>query len=136
MSVYYSKLEKELLAELVKQTHQRLLKKRFIKRPIVEMSFSSLDAQESENDNPVEFGEEDQNLKNVIGEDQLFFLIKTLPNDKYRTIALLLFVTREMGYHITKKKIATIWEMDPGTLTYYLKRLRKVLTKNNNYSIS
>lgn len=86
--------------------------------------------EELEIEEPIEFAQDDQSIENAFQEDYFLFILKSLPKDQYRVVALLLFIRNELGYNYTYKDIASIWGIDNSNIVHITKRIQKVCETN------
>lgn len=84
---------------------------------------------ESEDEEPIEFGRNDPNIDNPLQGEAFLFVIKALPKDRYRVIALLLYMSTEMGFDYTYQDIAQIWGCSKVNIHNHVVRMRKTLDK-------
>jgi hypothetical protein len=92
------------------------------------VSFSKIEAGGQDSDEPIEFGAEDRGLADVGKEDSLLFILKTLPKDRYRVLALMLYM-REQGFAFRYEDIASIWGFDKAMVRMTMKRMQATLRK-------
>jgi len=76
---------------------------------------------------PIDFGADDPAVERVGEEDTFLFLLKCLPKDRYRVIALLLFIKAEMGYDYTYEDIASLWNHSKASVAKTVKKIRQLL---------
>ena len=93
------------------------------------ISFSQIEAHGEDDEEPVEFGAEDKALAQVCQDDDFLFLLKTLPKDRYKVIALLLYIRDEMGFSYTYQDIAKLWGCSKVNIFNHVKRMRSILAK-------
>ena len=93
------------------------------------INFSKIDAGTSDGD-PVEFEAKDTyTYEDILSENQFLSIIKVIPKDKHRVIALMLFIKNEMGFAYTQKDIASIWGDSQPNIYNRIKEIRKILRK-------
>lgn len=92
------------------------------------VSFTAIEAGGADSDEPIEFGAEDRGLNDVGKEDSLLFILKTLPKDRYRVLALMLYM-REQGFAFRYEDIASIWGFDKAMVRMTMKRMQATLRK-------
>lgn len=78
---------------------------------------------------PIEFAVEDPGIADAFKEDYFLFLLKALPKDRYRVLALILFIKKEMGYQYTYSDIAAIWGFSQENVLQTIKRMRGELKR-------
>lgn len=72
------------------------------------VNFSRIEQGGEDVEEPVEFGQEDQGLIEAGKEMTLIHILRILPKDSYRVIALMLYL-RELGFTFRYEDIASIW---------------------------
>ena len=93
------------------------------------VNFSKIDAGTSDGD-PIEFEAKDTYAyDDILSESQFLSIVKTIPKDKHRVIALMLFIKNEMGFVYTQKDIASIWGDSQPNIYNRIKEIRKILRK-------
>lgn len=102
-----------------------------MKKPLMflprSLNFSEMESPAYEE--PIEFGKLDPAIEDSFQENAFLFIMKTLPKDRYRVIALLLFLKSEMGYEYTYQDIASIWGHSKVNIFNTVQRMQKVLYK-------
>lgn len=99
-------------------------------KPIViphSITFSSIEKGQEDGD-PIEFGKEDNSIEQNFSEYDFIAIIKMIPTDKLRVIALMLFL-KEIGYNYTQNDIASIWGNSQPNIFNRIKQIRKILSK-------
>ena len=76
----------------------------------------------------MEPGAPDPNIENGMREETLLFMLKALPKDRYRVIALMLFLG-ELGYEFRYEDIASIWGHGKVSIFNTIQRMKKSLAK-------
>jgi hypothetical protein len=103
------------------------------KRPLeflpVSINFSEIESGGENEEDPIEFGVEDQAIENPFPEEDLINVLKSFPKDKYRVIALLLFLN-EMGFEFRYEDIAGIWGHSKVAVFNTISRMQKTLVKS------
>jgi hypothetical protein len=74
---------------------------------------------------PIEFGQDDPAITDGFKENYFLFMLKTLPKDRYRVVALLLFIREELDYDYTYADIASIWGIDKSNIVKMMKQMQK-----------
>ncbi len=94
------------------------------------VNFSKIDAGTKDGD-PVEFEapEAKDACDDILSENQFLSIIKIIPKDKHRVIALMLFIKNEMGFAYTQKDIASIWGDSQPNIYNRIKEIRRILRK-------
>ena len=69
----------------------------------------------------------DPRIENPLQESSFLFLLKTLPKDKYRVIALLLFLKNEMGFDYTYDDMAGIWGDSKVNIFNHITRIKRTM---------
>lgn len=92
------------------------------------ITFTQMESRGSDPDEPMEHGIEDQGIRDAGKEDALLFLLKTLPKDRYRVLALMLYM-RELGYSFRYEDIASIWGFNKAMVRMTMKRMQATLRR-------
>jgi hypothetical protein len=91
------------------------------------MNFSAIESEEY--DEPIDFGKFDPKIEQSFQEDSFLFILKALPKDRYRVIALLLYLKNEMDYNYTYEDIASLWGHSKVNVFNTIQRMQKTLKK-------
>lgn len=70
----------------------------------------------------------DPGIEEAGKEDSLLFILKTLAKDRYRVLALMLYL-REQGFAFRYEDIASIWGFDKAMVRMTMKRMQATLKK-------
>lgn len=94
----------------------------------IAVTFSDIERGGESEEDPIEFGEEDRAILDAMKEDNLLFVLKTLPNDRYRVVVLMLFLN-QLGYDFRYQDIASIWGQRKEAVFQTIQRMRRALSR-------
>lgn len=72
----------------------------------------------------------------AMAETSFLTVLQTLPNDKQRVIALMLFVRNEMGFDYTYEDIASLWGNSKVNIFNTIQRMQRTLIENGLIKLS
>lgn len=91
--------------------------------------FSQIEAGGEDPEEPIEFGVDDPNIEQPLQRESFLFVLKALPKDRYRVIALMLYLRDELGFELTYEDIGQIFGTSKVNVFNHIKRMRRTLAE-------
>ena len=107
-----------------------------MKLPFIPTAISFSKIEEGGSEEPIEFGVPDPLIENPLQKEAFLFLLKALPKDRYRVIALLLYLRNEMDLDYTYEEIGQIWGCSKVNIFNHIRRMQSVLEKSGLFKAS
>lgn len=97
--------------------------------PFIPKSQNFSQIESDQYDEPIDFGKLDPAIEQAFQEDSFLMILRALPQDRYRVIALLLYLKTQMDYDFTYEDIASLWGHSKVNVFNTIKRMQRVLAK-------